>query len=108
MENQTPEQNQVPNQYQNQYQYQNQNQNYVAQKNQSTISIGDWVVTFILLIIPLVNIIMLFVWAFGGSTPESKANFAKAQLIFWLISVILIVIFYGTIFALIVGAASYR
>ena len=45
------------------------------------VSVGDWMLTLFLLAIPLVGLIMLFVWAFGGGTPASKANFAKAALI---------------------------
>lgn len=39
------------------------------------------------MMIPLVNLIMLFVWAFGGSNP-SKANFAKASLMWALIGIV--------------------
>ena len=102
MENQTPYQNQNPGQNQNP----NYGTNYAAPKNQSTVSIGDWIITLIILCIPLVNLIMLFVWAFGSSTPVSKANWAKAQLIFMLIGFILVIAFYGTIAALVVGAAT--
>ncbi len=45
------------------------------------ISTGEWVVTLLISAIPLVNIIMWFVWAFGSGTPESKSNWAKATLI---------------------------
>ncbi len=45
------------------------------------VSVGDWMLTYLLMCIPLVNIIMLLVWAFGGGAPESKSNWAKASLI---------------------------
>jgi len=45
------------------------------------ITIGNWILTFILLAIPLVNIIMLIVWAATGSTHPSKKSFAQAYLI---------------------------
>ncbi len=48
-----------------------------------TISVGEWVLNLFLLSIPIVNIVMLCVWAFGSNTPTTKANFAKAGLI-WL------------------------
>jgi hypothetical protein len=53
------------------------------------ISVGNWIVTFILLAIPLVNIIMLIVWAASGSTHPSKKSFARAYLI--LIGVIFVI-----------------
>ena len=58
------------------------------------MSVKDWVITLIVLVIPLVNIIMLFVWAFGDGTVKTKSNFAKAQLIMYLISIALIFLFF--------------
>lgn len=46
------------------------------------ISVGNWLLTFILLAIPLVNLAMLIVWAVSGSTHPSKRTFAQAQFIF--------------------------
>jgi fatty acid desaturase len=99
--------NQNQNPVQNQYQNQNYTTNYVAPKNLSTVSIGDWIITYILMAIPLVNIIMLFVWAFGSNTPESKANWAKASLIIYLITIILVICFWGSIVAMAVGATAF-
>jgi hypothetical protein len=45
------------------------------------ISIGDWILTFILLAIPLVNLIMLIVWAVSSSTHPSKKTFAQAYFV---------------------------
>lgn len=58
------------------------------------VSVGDWMLTYILLCIPLINIIMLFVWAFGSS-PESKANWAKATLLWMVIGGVLVAILLG-------------
>ena len=63
----------------------------------SVVGIGDWILTLIIMIIPLVNIIMLFVWAFGAGTNHSKANWAKASLILMLIGIILGVVMFGAI-----------
>jgi len=59
------------------------------------MSLGDWIITFIVLAIPLVNIIMLFVWGFSSSTNPNKANFCKAYLIIMLIAVVLFFLFGG-------------
>ena len=56
------------------------------------ITIGDWALTILLTWIPCVNIIMLCIWAFGSSTPRTKSNWAKAQLIFVAIGVVLSII----------------
>lgn len=69
------------------------------------VSMGEWMWTIFLLCIPIVNIILLFVWAFGGSTNPSKANYCKAQLLWMLIfcclSIVLLImgIFVGITFA---------
>lgn len=68
----------------------------LQEKEQLPISVGDWIVTLLILLMPLINLIMLFVWAFGDSTHPTKKNFAKAYLI---ILAILIFILY-TIFKL--------
>lgn len=52
------------------------------------VSVGDWILTFIVLAIPLVNIIMLFVWAFGGTTHPSKKTYCQAALIIVAISIV--------------------
>jgi heme/copper-type cytochrome/quinol oxidase subunit 2 len=70
----------------------------VAHKYES-VSFGDWMLTMLLCAIPLVNIIMLFVWAFGSSTNPSKANWAKASLLWAVIAVVLWVVVFGALFA---------
>ena len=62
------------------------------------MSVGDWMITMLVTSIPLVGFIMLFVWAFGDGTNPSKANWAKATLIFF---VILFVLYF------VVGAVIY-
>ena len=61
----------------------------------SPISIGNWIISLILTMIPIVNIIMLFVWAFSNGTNPTKANWAKAALILILVWIILGIIFGG-------------
>ena len=82
------------------------NQEYPTAKNQSIISVGDWVITLILTGIPFVGFIMLLVWAFSSSTPVSKANFAKAALILMVIGFVLLMVFWGSLVALVVAGSS--
>ncbi len=51
-----------------------------AQTDQ-TITLGNWMLTLFLTFIPIVNIIMLIVWAVSSTTPPSKANWARAALL---------------------------
>ena len=61
------------------------------------ISIGEWVITIIIIAIPIVGFIMLFVWGFGSNTQPSKANWAKATLIMIGISIVLSFLFLGSL-----------
>lgn len=45
------------------------------------MTVGNWIITLIILAIPLVNIIMLIIWAASGSTNSSKKSYAQANLI---------------------------
>lgn len=56
------------------------------------VSIGGWIGVMLLTCLPLVNIIMLFVWAFSSSTKKSLKNYARASLILALIGVVLVVV----------------
>ncbi|QJQ52191.1 MULTISPECIES: hypothetical protein [Vitreoscilla] len=46
------------------------------------ISVKEWIIMLLIFAIPLVNIIMMFVWAFDKNIPTSKSNFCKAYIIF--------------------------
>jgi hypothetical protein len=46
-----------------------------------TVTLGNWMLTLFLTFIPIVNIIMLIVWAVSSTTPPSKANWARAALL---------------------------
>ena len=56
------------------------------------VSIGGWIGRWFLMCIPIVNIIMLFVWAFGGSRKYSLKTWARARLILALIMILVVVI----------------
>ena len=66
----------------------------------SSPSLREWMLTLLILALPLVNIIMLFVWAFGGGTNPTKANYCKASLIWIAIVIVLYVCFFSLIMGL--------
>ncbi len=72
------------------------------QNNAPVVRTSDWIITLLLVAIPIVNLIMLLVWSFGGGANPNKANFAKASLIWMAIGIVLTVIFYS-----IFGAAMF-
>jgi hypothetical protein len=57
------------------------------------VSIGEWMITMLITALPLIGLIMLFVWAFGGGTNPSKKNWAIATLIWYAIGIVLFIIF---------------
>lgn len=62
------------------------------------VSVTEWILSLFISSIPLIGTVMLFVWAFGGNTPISKANWAKAMLVLYLIGMVLIAVFWTTLF----------
>lgn len=66
--------------------------------NPKPVSTGDWMITILITAIPIVGFIMLFVWAFGGGSNPSKANWAKATILWFLIAVVLYVVVFYFIF----------
>lgn len=92
--------------------YQNQNQQgtpvYVP-ATQADMSVGDWIITMILMAIPIVNIIMLIIWAFDSTDiKKSRKTWAIAQLIvsviFTVLGIISLVVF-GSAIAYVLGSA---
>ena len=57
----------------------------MANKTNKVVSTSEWVLTNLIMLIPIVNIIMLFIWAFNNKTNLNKSNWAKASLIVWAI-----------------------
>ena len=53
------------------------------------LSVGDIFVSWLLLSIPIVNIVMIIVWLTSSSTNINKKNFAKAALIMYAIGIVL-------------------
>ena len=80
--------NQEPQNVQTQQPYQ---QAYQNDNLEEPVSFGDWMLSLLLMMIPCVNIVMMFVFAFGNGK-KSKSNFFKAYLVWMLISIVLSVI----------------
>ena len=94
-----------------QYSYNN-NGNYQTPYNQGAynqapqvdleepVKMSEWLISFLIMMIPCVNIIMPFVWAFSGNEKKSKSNFFKASPIMAAIGIVLWFIFIIAIAAL--------
>jgi len=57
------------------------------------VSVGEWMITILITALPLIGLIMLFVWAFGDGSNPSKKNWATATLIWYAIAIVLFIIF---------------
>lgn len=66
-------------------------QNQIGHQQAPVVSVKEWLLTNLILMIPLVNLMMIFVWAFGPNTNPNKANYFKAALILFVIYLVLAV-----------------
>ena len=77
----------------------------------AVMTVKDWVITLLISAIPLVGIIMIFVWAFGSGNNPNKANWAKAALlitaIFIGLYIVFMLVFGAALFGALSGAGGY-
>lgn len=78
-------------------------QNQIGHQQVPIVSVKEWLITNLILMIPLVNIVMMLVWAFSSNTNPNKANYFKATLILFAIVMaiylVLAVVIFGSIAA---------
>ncbi|HHK5983921.1 hypothetical protein HMPREF2551_03755 [Neisseria sp. HMSC066H01] len=78
-------------------------QNQIGHQQAPIVSVKEWLITNLIMMIPLVNIVMMLVWAFGSNTNPNKANYFKATLILFaivmVIYLVLAVVFFGSVAA---------
>ena len=84
-----------------------QDNNIYVNKN-AHVSVGTWIGIFLINCIPIIGtliyLIMLFVWAFGGTDKISLKNYAKATLLLITIGIAIGII--GGVIAIILGASK--
>ena len=66
-------------------------QNQIGHQQALVVSVNEWLLKNLFLMIPLVNIVMTLVWAFSSNTNPNKANYFKAVLILFVIYLVLVV-----------------
>lgn len=82
--------------------YNNQRMNRPYDPNSEPMTLKDWIITYLLLMIPIANIVFIFMWAFGSNVNKSKKTFFQAYLIIVLAGIVLSVfigILLSTLFA---------
>jgi hypothetical protein len=70
------------------------------------VSMGQWVVSLLLMLVPLVNIILLIVWASSSSENPNRKHWAGAQLIFMAVGTGLYFLMMATFGAAMLGLAG--
>jgi hypothetical protein len=73
------------------------------QQQAAVVSTKEWVLIYLIMFVPLVNIIMLFIWAFSDSENPNKSNWAKARLIWIAIGIGLFMLLWFTVIGAIVA-----
>ena len=69
--------------------------------NNKPMSVKDWLTTLLLMAIPIVGVVLLFIYAFGNNDENiNKKNWAKAQLLLFAIVVGFILVLFGVFGAL--------
>jgi len=58
-------------------------------KPREEMSIGEWLITFLLTSIPVIGFIILLIWSFEEGTRPIRSAWAKAMLIWYLFSFII-------------------
>ena len=71
------------------------------------LSVGNYLIMMIVSVIPIVNLVMLFVWGFGHSNLNRK-NYARAQLIVLAIGMVITIIFGASAIATFVALTGSR
>lgn len=92
----TPEPAQTSSQYQAPPQRQ-----AAAGNTEVPMTLGDWMLTLLLLYLPIVNIVMLIIWSVDSKTSTTKKHFAWATLIFMGIGIVLSIIFSSIVMAIV-------
>lgn len=62
------------------------------------MSMGDWLVTLLLGSIPILNFVMLIVWALSSTENPNRSNFAKAVLVWIAVLFVLYFLLFATLF----------
>lgn len=78
----------------------------MSENTEIPMSLGDWMLTLLLLYLPIVNIVMLIIWSVDSKTNTTKKHFAWATLIFMGITIVLSIIFSSIMVAIIASMAQ--
>ncbi|MGN7453313.1 hypothetical protein ACTHPH_00705 [Paenibacillus pasadenensis] len=79
---------------------------YAPYRSDEPVSVKSWLITLVILMIPIVNIVMLFVWAFGDSANLNRKHFSRAYLLWALIGIAFYFVLFAIFGAVMISALS--
>lgn len=101
---QTYQQQQQP--YQQQYQPYQQ-PGYDPGMDQTPLSMGEWILTILVMMIPCVGLIIYLVWAFGKNGNVNRRNYCRAYLIIYAVILVISIAFVTLFGAAVFSTVSY-
>lgn len=94
--------------YQDNYSYNTGNggQDYEPGQDTSPMSMGDWLLTMLVSLIPCVGFVLYIVWAFSKTTNVNRRNFCRAQLVIMAVVLVVYIIFIAIFGTALFGATK--
>ena len=80
---------------------------YESGMDNSPMSMGDWVLTILALMIPCFGVILYFIWAFSKTTNVNRRNFCRAQLAITGVVLVIYMIFIALFGSMIFSSGFY-
>lgn len=76
------------------------------QKDASPLSLGQFLIMLVISSIPIVGLVLLFVWGFGSNENVNRQNYSRAMLIMKLIGIVLTILIYALLFGFMITALN--
>lgn len=86
---------------------QEQDLEFKQEQFEEPVTVKEWLITMLLLCIPIANIILMFYWAFGGEAKKSKSNYFKASLIMAAIVIVVYIVLFILFFSTMTSIFKY-
>jgi len=69
--------------------------------------LGEWIITMLLMAIPVVNIVLMFMWAFGSNVNPSKKTYFQAMLIWIAVGVVIGIVIGGFVYSMFIRVFNH-
>ena len=78
------------------------------QEDSRVMTVGEWMITLLVLALPIINVIMYIVWALDTSGNANRRNFCRASLLWFVIMLVISILIFivMAMLGLLFGAAS--